>query len=81
LILLRQGVDSAQVGLGFVFYGYGLGLFGKLTLTEGLAIVMVVYAAQVTFSRWWLNRFAYGPIEWLWRALMYGTWPRWRLVT
>jgi uncharacterized protein len=65
-----------SVILGFIFYGYGLGLFGKLTLTEGLAIAIVLYAAQVLFSRWWLERYAYGPIEWLWRALMYGAWPR-----
>ena len=72
---------AQSVILGFVFYGYGLGLFGKLTLTEGLAIVIALYVAQVAFSRWWLNRFAYGPIEWLWRALTYGAWPRWRLAT
>ena len=27
---------------------------------------------------WWLERFAYGPIEWLWRALMYGRRPTFR---
>jgi uncharacterized protein len=71
---------SQSVILGFVFYGYGLGQFGKLSLNEGLAIVIVLYAAQVLFSRWWLQRFAYGPIEWLWRALMYGAWPTFRMV-
>ena len=70
---------SQSVILGFVFYGYGLGLFGKLSLAEGLAIVIVLYAAQVVFSRWWLRRYAYGPIEWLWRTLMYGRPPAWRL--
>jgi uncharacterized protein len=66
---------SQSVILGFVFYGYGLGQFGKLSLAEGLAIVIVLYAAQAVFSRWWLQRYAYGPIEWLWRALMYWRWP------
>ena len=72
---------SQSVILGFVFYGYGLGLFGKLSLTEGLAIVIALYGAQILFSHWWLQRFAYGPIEWLWRALMYGARPRWRIAT
>jgi uncharacterized protein len=27
---------------------------------------------QVIISRWWLARFNFGPIEWLWRSLMYG---------
>ena len=57
---------------GWVFYGYGLGLFGKLGATTALAFGLAVYAAQVTISRWWLARFNFGPVEWLWRSLMYG---------
>jgi uncharacterized protein len=34
---------------------------------------VVVYAAQVVLSSWWLQRFRFGPVEWLWRTLMYGT--------
>ena len=50
----------------------GLGLFDKLDLATGLAIVLVIYVAQVYMSRVWLQRFRYGPLEWLWRTLMYG---------
>jgi uncharacterized protein len=57
---------------GWIFYGYGLGLFGRLNVTTTFAIGLVVYGAQVAFSAWWLSRYRYGPIEWLWRALMYG---------
>jgi uncharacterized protein len=64
--------------LSFVFYGYGFGLFGKLNPVAGLAIVLTVYIAQMMFSRLWLDRFCYGPIEWLWRALMYGRAPPFR---
>ena len=67
-----------SIVLGFVFYGYGLGLFGKLDSAAGLAIVLAIYIAQVIVSRLWLNRFRYGPIEWLWRALMYGRAPPFR---
>ena len=57
---------------GWIFYGYGLGLFGRLGVTSALAIGVAVYAAQVVFSAWWLRRYRYGPVEWLWRTLMYG---------
>jgi uncharacterized protein len=63
---------AQSVILGWVFYGYGLGLFGKLGVTSALAIGIAVYIAQVPFSAWWLGRYRYGPIEWLWRTLMYG---------
>ena len=59
--------------LGWIFYGYGLGLFGRLTVTTAFAIGVAVYVAQVAFSSWWLSQYRYGPIEWLWRTLMYGT--------
>ena len=57
---------------GWVFYGYGLGSFGKLNVSTALAFGVAVYAAQVFFSQWWLGRYRFGPIEWLWRSLMYG---------
>jgi uncharacterized protein len=57
---------------GWIFYGYGLGLFGRLSVVGALAIGLAVYAGQVEFSAWWLRRYRYGPVEWLWRTLMYG---------
>jgi uncharacterized protein len=29
---------------------------------------------QAAISAWWLGRYRYGPVEWLWRSLMYGSW-------
>ncbi|MCW5746659.1 MAG: DUF418 domain-containing protein, partial [Alphaproteobacteria bacterium] len=58
--------------LAWIFYGYGLGLFARIGLVDGLALVVAIYVGQVLFSRWWLRRFRYGPLEWLWRTLMYG---------
>jgi uncharacterized protein len=60
--------------LGWIFYGYGFGLFGRSSVTAALAIGVAVYAAQVAISAWWLARYRYGPVEWLWRSLMYGSW-------
>ena len=62
---------AQSIMLGLIFYGYGLGLFG-LNIWPSLAIVVVIFAAQSAFSRWWLDRFQFGPLEWLWRSLMYG---------
>jgi uncharacterized protein len=58
--------------MGVIFYGYGFGLFGRTGVTAALAIALAVYAAQAAFSAWWLKRWRYGPVEWLWRSLMYG---------
>jgi uncharacterized protein len=60
---------------GWIFYGYGLGMFGRLGVTNALALGVVVYVAQVLVSQWWLGRYRFGPVEWLWRALMYGRLP------
>ncbi|MEH2522842.1 MULTISPECIES: DUF418 domain-containing protein [unclassified Bradyrhizobium] len=57
---------------GWIFYGYGLGLFGRLGVANALTIGIAVYLAQVLLSAWWLGRYRYGPVEWLWRTLMYG---------
>jgi len=32
---------------------------------------VVVFAAQVACSHWWLARFRYGPMEWVWRGFTY----------
>lgn len=56
----------------FLFYSYGLGLFGKFGRLTGLALVFVIFPLQVLWSRWWLRRFRFGPAEWLWRTLTYG---------
>jgi len=57
---------------GFVFYGYGLGLFGRLGTVRALAIGLTVYLLQLAFSHWWLGRYRFGPLEWAWRSLTYG---------
>jgi len=56
----------------WVFYGYGFGLFGQVGASAALAFGVVVYVVQVFFSRWWLLRYSFGPVEWLWRTLIYG---------
>jgi uncharacterized membrane protein YeiB len=35
----------------------------------------------VAFSHFWLARFRFGPMEWLWRAITYWTIPPMRLAS
>jgi uncharacterized protein len=55
-----------------LFYGYGLGLMGKLGSAAQLALALGLFALQILFSHLWLARFRFGPAEWLWRSLTYG---------
>lgn len=63
---------AESVVLGWVFYGYGLGLFGGIGAASALTFGIALYAVQAMFSAWWLKRHRFGPIEWVWRTLMYG---------
>lgn len=54
-----------------VFYHYGLGYFEQLPRLWQPLFVLGVFVAQVLLSRWWLSKFRYGPMEWLWRWLTY----------
>ena len=55
-----------------IFYGIGLGGYGRVGPAAILAIAVAVFGAQSAFSAWWLRRFRYGPAEWAWRSLTYG---------
>jgi uncharacterized protein len=63
---------SQSIIFGFVFFGYGLGQFGRLRPAPVFAMGIAVYVAQVGLSKVWLRRYRFGPIEWAWRTLMYG---------
>jgi len=54
-----------------LFYGHGFGLFGSVERTGQILIVFAVWAFQVWFSSFWLSRFRFGPMEWLWRSATY----------
>jgi uncharacterized membrane protein YeiB len=60
------------------FYGYALGHWG-LPRSQQVLFVLVVYGAQIAFSHWWLSKFRYGPMEWLWRGFTYRQVPKFRI--
>ena len=57
------------------FYHYTTGLYGRVGPALGIPITIVIFGAQVVFSNWWLTRYRFGPMEWLWRGLTYGKFP------
>lgn len=57
-----------------LFTGVGFGLFGQLARHELYYVVAAIWLLQLLWSPWWLARFHYGPMEWLWRSLTYGRW-------
>ncbi|HYC95225.1 MAG TPA: DUF418 domain-containing protein, partial [Sphingomicrobium sp.] len=52
-----------------VFYGWGLGQFGELSRAELWLVVIAMWVVMLAWSKPWLERFQYGPLEWLWRSL------------
>ena len=55
-----------------LFYGIGLGWGAGVDLLTTELIALGVYAVQAVFSRFWLERFRFGPVEWVWRMITYG---------
>jgi len=54
-----------------IFYGFGLGLYGRLTGYQLYGVVALIWALQLAWSSWWLKRYQIGPFEWVWRSLTY----------
>lgn len=63
-----------QTALGlFVFYGWGLGWWGRIGPAGELLLAPALFVAvQLPFSAWWLGRHRHGPLEHAWRVLSYG---------
>ena len=55
-----------------IFYSYGLGLYGKVGSALGLVLAVAIFISQFFISKYWLKRYQFGPLEWVWRCLTYG---------
>jgi uncharacterized protein len=62
-----------------LFYGYGFGQVFRLGPAAVTAWAVAIFAVQVVACQWWLRRFRFGPVEWLWRSLTYLKWQPLRL--
>lgn len=54
-----------------IFTGYGLGLYGRVGSALGLALSLVIFAAQIPLSALWMRRFDFGSAEWALRSFTY----------
>jgi uncharacterized protein len=59
-----------------IFYGHGFGLFGQLERWQQIEVVVVIWTVLLLFSWFWMKKYNYGPVEWLWRYLTYGNKPQ-----
>ncbi|MED5051819.1 hypothetical protein B6A27_05185 [Anoxybacillus sp. UARK-01] len=55
-----------------LFYHYGFGLYGTVRPFYGLLLAIFIYSLQVVISNRWMKRYRTGPVEWLWRTIIYG---------
>ncbi len=58
-----------------IFYGHGLGWFGSVDRVGQIPLMAGVWAVQLVASPLWIRWFRFGPAEWAWRSLTYGTRP------
>jgi len=54
-----------------IFLGWGFGLAGRFDYAGQFVIVVAIWALQLAWSPVWLQRYRFGPAEWLWRSLTY----------
>jgi uncharacterized protein len=54
-----------------IFYGHGLGLFGRVERVGQMLIVVGVWVVLLLVSPIWLRYCRFGPLEWVWRSLTY----------
>ncbi len=55
----------------FIMHGWALGLFGTLNRPLLYVLTAATWVLMLLWSKPWLDRYRYGPLEWLWRCLTY----------
>lgn len=65
---LSNYVIQAIIGVIF-FYQFGFGLYKYMGATWSLIMGIGFFILQVEVSKFWISRYYYGPLEWLWRAI------------
>jgi uncharacterized protein len=62
----------------FIFYNYGFGLYSKISVGMGTVLVFTIFIVQAIISVYWIKKYQFGPVEWVWRAVSYWKIPNWR---
>lgn len=64
-------VMQTLLTMWLLFPGFGLGLWGRFGWAGMTAITLAIMAGQLLLANVWLRYFGMGPVEWLWRSLVY----------
>lgn len=80
--ILQWLVPVGQMGLSIYiiqslflqFYGLGPDIITKIGLTAAIGITALFFLVQILFASWWMSHYRFGPLEWLWRTLIYFRW-------
>lgn len=67
---LTNYITQSIIGV-FFFYGFGLGMYRYMGNTWGIVYGVMFAVLQIVFSHYWLGKYNYGPMEWLWRAITF----------
>ncbi len=59
----------------FILFGWGLGYLGQIRFSFLCIMALLLITLQAIISKYWLKKFKYGPLEWLWRC---GTYLKWQ---
>ncbi|MEV1157206.1 DUF418 domain-containing protein [Micromonospora chokoriensis] len=73
-IALTNYLGQSLLGL-LIFSGIGLGLAGSVSPAGTTGLALLIFAAQLAVSAWWLRHHRYGPAEWALRRVTNGTTP------
>ncbi|RYZ20577.1 MAG: DUF418 domain-containing protein [Chitinophagaceae bacterium] len=68
---LTNYVLQSVLGI-IIYFGVGFGLGGGIGPSVYMPVALAVFGLQVLYSGWWMRRFRFGPLEWLWRQATYG---------
>ncbi len=68
---LTNYISHSLIALFLFRLGF-FGLFGEMEVWQGIVLVLAIFSFQISFSQWWLSKYRFGPLEWLWRTLTYG---------
>ncbi|MEO8333867.1 MAG: DUF418 domain-containing protein [bacterium] len=52
--------------------GIGRAPWWRVGASRAIMIAAAILAVQLPLSAWWLSRYRFGSVEWVWRRLTYG---------
>lgn len=70
---LSNYIAQSMIGT-FLLFGWGLGYLGQIRSLYMFLAGLLLIVVQTLVSKYWLQKFRYGPLEWLWRSATYLKW-------